>query len=151
MTWWGIKFHAHFQITRLALANILGPFGVHLLKFTLDTYPGPLMDCLGFLEFPVRICDALHITTHTRISLLYYLFSEGQSVLLWSKCCYSSQKGIDFTTLPSLRFLLSISVFAEPSLRELLRISYLIISKSWTRNQKRKTLIDSRNSEGKVV
>ena len=71
VTRWGIKFHAPVQITRLALASILGPFGVHLLKFTLDTYPGPLMDCLGFLEFPVRICDALHITTHTRISLLY--------------------------------------------------------------------------------
>ena len=30
---------------------------------------------------------------------------------------------------PPLDFLLSISVFAEPSLRELLRISYLIICK----------------------
>ena len=50
--------------TRLALASILGPFEVHLLKFTLDTHPGSLMHYLGLLEFPVRICDALHITTH---------------------------------------------------------------------------------------
>ena len=28
-------------ITRVALASILGPFGVHLLKFTLDTYLAP--------------------------------------------------------------------------------------------------------------
>ena len=49
--------------------------------------------------------------------------------MLWSKCCYSSQKGMDYTTSPPLDFVLSISVFAEPSLRELLRISYLIICK----------------------
>ena len=48
---------------RLALASILGPFGVHLLKFTLDTHPGSLMHYLGLLEFLVRICDALQ---HTR-------------------------------------------------------------------------------------
>ena len=29
--------------TRLALESILGLFGVRLLKFTLDTYPGSLM------------------------------------------------------------------------------------------------------------
>ena len=52
--------------TRLALASILGPFGVHLLKFTLDTHPGSLMHYLGLLKFPVKICDVLHITTHTR-------------------------------------------------------------------------------------
>ena len=44
--------------TRLPLASILGSFGSHLLKFTLDTY-------LGLLEFPVRICDALQ-PEHTR-------------------------------------------------------------------------------------
>ena len=66
--------------TRLALASILGPF-LYLLKFTLLTpflhtfffsllllgsHPGSLMYYLGFilLEFPVWICDALHITTH---------------------------------------------------------------------------------------
>ena len=27
------------MLTRLALASILGPFGVHLLKFILDTHP----------------------------------------------------------------------------------------------------------------
>ena len=67
--------------TRVALASILGPFLLHLLKFTLVTpflhtfffsllllssYPGSLMHYLGsiLLEFPVGICDALHITTH---------------------------------------------------------------------------------------
>ena len=40
---------------RLALASILGPFGVHLLKFTLDTHPGSLIHYLGLLEFPLRI------------------------------------------------------------------------------------------------
>ena len=56
-----------FVLTRLAFASILGPFGVHLLKFTLDTYPGSLMHYLGgLLKCPVRIRDALHITTHTR-------------------------------------------------------------------------------------
>ena len=69
--WRTIKVRAHTGfsaiLTRLAFASILGPFGVHLLKFTLDTYPGSLMHYLvGLLEFPVRICDALHITTHTR-------------------------------------------------------------------------------------
>ena len=53
--------------TRLTLASILGPFGVHLLKFTLPT---PVHWCTiwGLLEFPVRICDAWspHITTQTR-------------------------------------------------------------------------------------
>ena len=53
-------------LTRLALAIILEPFGLHLLKFTLDTHPGSLMHYLGSLKFPVRICDALHITIHTR-------------------------------------------------------------------------------------
>ena len=48
---------------RLALASILGPFGVHLLKFTPDTHPGLLMHYLGLLEFLVRVCDALQ---HTR-------------------------------------------------------------------------------------
>ena len=52
--------------TRLALASILGPFGVHILKFTLNTHPGSLMHYLRLLEFTVRICDALHITIHTR-------------------------------------------------------------------------------------
>ena len=36
-----IKFNDQTRIlmkARLAFANILGPFGVHLLKFTLDTY-----------------------------------------------------------------------------------------------------------------
>ena len=51
---------------RVALASILGPFRVQLLKFTLDTHPSSLMHYFGLLEFPVRICDALHITTHTR-------------------------------------------------------------------------------------
>ena len=51
--------------TRLAIASILGPFRVHQLKFTLDTHPGSLMHYLGYLEFPVIICDALHIATHT--------------------------------------------------------------------------------------
>ena len=63
-------------LTRLALASIFGPFLVYLLKFTLLTpflhtfsslsHPGSLIHYLGLLEFPVRICDALHITTHTR-------------------------------------------------------------------------------------
>ena len=56
----------HNNKTGLALASILGPFGVHLLKFTVDTHPGSLMHYLGLLEFPVRICDTLHIPTHTR-------------------------------------------------------------------------------------
>ena len=53
-------------IARQALASILGPFGAHLLKFTPGTHPDSLMHNLWLLEFPVRIFDALHITTHTR-------------------------------------------------------------------------------------
>ena len=69
--WRTIKVRAHTGfsaiLTRLAFAGVLGPFGVHLLKLTLDIYPGSLMHYLvGLLEFPVRICDALHITAHTR-------------------------------------------------------------------------------------
>ena len=51
------------------------------------------------------------------------IFSSGQSVLLWSKCYYSFQMGIGYTTLPSLRFS-TLSDFPLPSLRELLWISY---------------------------
>ena len=64
---WLTLFRSSFVLeTILPLASILGPFGVHLLKFILDTHPGSLMHYLGLLEFPVRICDALDITTHTR-------------------------------------------------------------------------------------
>ena len=38
----------------MALASILGPFGVHLLKFTLDTHPGSWKEYLGLLEILVR-------------------------------------------------------------------------------------------------
>ena len=31
-----------------------------------STHPGALMYYLGLLEFPVRICDASHVKTHTR-------------------------------------------------------------------------------------
>ena len=31
-----------------------------------SNHPGALMHYLGLLEFPVRICDASHITTRTR-------------------------------------------------------------------------------------
>ena len=62
------KKHPHFKtqslparVTRLALASILGPFRVHLLKFTPDTQPSSLMHYLGLLEFPVRI---LHHNAH---------------------------------------------------------------------------------------
>ena len=59
-------FHFFNVTARLALAIILGPFGVHLLKFTPDTNSGSLTQYLGLLEFPVEICDPLPITTHTR-------------------------------------------------------------------------------------
>ena len=49
----------------MALASILGPFGVHLLKFTLDTHHGSLMDYLGLLEFPVRFVMP-YTSQHTR-------------------------------------------------------------------------------------
>ena len=58
--------HRICYLTRLAIASILGPFGVHLLKFIVDTHPGSLMHSLWLLELPVRICGALPITTHTR-------------------------------------------------------------------------------------
>ena len=63
--------------TRLALASILGPFWVYLLKFTLLTpflhtlffslpllgsHPSSLMHYLGYWNFRFD----LHITTHTR-------------------------------------------------------------------------------------
>ena len=57
------KIKVSLSITRLALANVLTPFGVHLLIFTL---PSALMHYLGSPEFPV-ICDTSHITTHTRL------------------------------------------------------------------------------------
>ena len=63
--WEEVKFLSLFS-TRLALASILGPFGVHLLQFTLDTHPGSFMHYLRLLEFQVRICDASQITTDTR-------------------------------------------------------------------------------------
>ena len=61
-------------VTRLTLASILGPFGVHLLKFTLDTHPGSLMHYLGLLEFPVIICGAFnthHINTQETYLVIY--------------------------------------------------------------------------------
>ena len=52
-----------YKRTRLAFTSILGPFGVHLLKFTLDTHPGSLMhSSLGLLEFLVR--SLKHHNTH---------------------------------------------------------------------------------------
>ena len=53
-------------ITRLVFARKLGLFGVHLLKFTLDTYLGSLMHYLvGLLEF--RLEFAMPYTSqHTR-------------------------------------------------------------------------------------
>ena len=56
---------ASLDETRLALASILGPFGVHLLKFTQDTHPGSLIHYLGLVEFPVRICLRHHNTHET--------------------------------------------------------------------------------------
>ena len=40
-----------------------------------------------YLQFRNEITDSI-------------LFNEGQSVFLWSKFCYSSQKGIGYNTLP---------------------------------------------------
>ena len=57
---------------RLALARILGPFGIHLLKFTPDTHPRLLMHYLELLELPVRICDAHHNTHET-----YLIYSSS--------------------------------------------------------------------------
>ena len=71
--------HNHNQVisiwTWLALASILGPFGVHLLKFTLNTHPSSLMHHLGLLEFPVRICDALVTHQNTHETYLIYPMS----------------------------------------------------------------------------
>ena len=46
-------------VTRLALAGVLRPFGVHLVTFTL---PGVSVHYLGSAEFPVKICDDTHKT-----------------------------------------------------------------------------------------
>ena len=46
--------------------------------------------------------------------------SRGQSVLLRLKCCYSSQKNITYTTLPSLLFS-TFTVFPLALLRKLLQ------------------------------
>ena len=50
------------------------------------------------------------------------LASGGPSVLLRWKCCYSFQKSIGYTTLPSLRFS-TLSVFPLTLLRELVQIN----------------------------
>ena len=62
----GLVFLILTETNKTGTRQYTRPFGVYLLKFTLDTHPGSLMHYLGLLEFPVRICDALHITTHMR-------------------------------------------------------------------------------------
>ena len=54
--------HFDFIANKTCTHSVLGPFGVYLLTFTLL---GTLMHYLGSLKFLV-ICDASHITTHTR-------------------------------------------------------------------------------------
>ena len=61
---------------------------------------------------------------------IIFIMTVFYQAVLWSKCCYSSQKGMDYTTLPCLRFSTLDQCFPKPSFCELLRISYFkIISK----------------------
>ena len=64
--------HCVFSETRLALASVFGPFGVHLLKLTLDTHPGSLMHYFGLsktcethlhvIRNPLNVCDDSFVT-----------------------------------------------------------------------------------------
>ena len=69
-------------LTRLALASVLGPFGVHMLTFILPTLVHWCTNKLGSLEFPVRICDASDITTHTRPTVIYPMIAITENT--WS-------------------------------------------------------------------
>ena len=115
------------------------------------TYTPP--DQLGSRFSPAGLCSrlkspklaAVFPSTLSNLSspscrvLWRYFVKRRQHILLWSKCCYSSQKGIGYTIPPSLKFS-TISVFPLPSLVVYCeyRISSLKIQRSWCGHSLRK-------------
>ena len=65
----------------MALASILGPFAVHLLKFTLDTHSGSFVHYLGLLDLGAstshaKVPSKAPSTGLSRTSSKTYIFSR---------------------------------------------------------------------------
>ena len=94
-------------------AKVILPSGVHLFGLVLFIFIGTFTVCRiisGFGQLTFSITSTEKACKHDIYQQFRneitdsILFSGGQSVLLSSKCCNSSQKGIGYTTLHSLSF-----------------------------------------------